>query len=393
MHPEILLTAIERTAYPRLTQKPSQKELEESYTPTLQEIAFVSTPGRGPEPRLTQLVLLKTIQCLGYFPALNTIPDPIVAHLRRHLHLSDTPLSSDQSSSLYRHHQAIRDYLNIKSYSDGGEAIAVQAIRQAAQTLNNPVDLINVAIETLVYQRRELPAYSTLDRLAGHIRAEINQSWYRLLFNRLPDQDREMLKQFPQLRDEASHTDFVVLKEVPGKPLLTEMRRLEDRLRWLESLLDTDSLLADIPPARIEGFADEARSLETYDLVDTDEARRYLLLVCLLHQAKIHNRDHLVEIFLKRMRRVHKKAKEELDAIREQQRHLVERMVEMMLGTFPMPPNRTSTTSLWARWCGRYWAMKGDRKRSLLLARYWLPTTMTILCPCCGDNMPATAGR
>jgi TnpA family transposase len=326
------VTAIERTAYPRLTPRLSQKELEESYTPTLQEIQFVSAQGRGAEPRLTRLVLLKTIQCLGYFPALSTVPNPIIAHLRHHLHLHNTPISYDKSSSLSRHHQAIRNYLNIKSYSDGGESIVNQAIRQAVQTLNNPADLINVAIEQLVYQRHELPAYSTLNRLANHIRNEINQSWYTLLAKRLSTQDREILKQLPQLRDDASHTDFVVLKEVPRKPLLTEMRRLEDRLRWLEGLMNTASLLTHIPLARIEGFADEARSLETYDLRDTDKPRRYMLLVCLLHQAKIHNRDHLAEIFLKRMRRVHKKAKEELDRIRDQQRELIERLVEMMMG-------------------------------------------------------------
>lgn len=91
------MTAIERTAYPRLTQRLSQKELEESYTPTPQEIQFVSTPGRGAEPRLTLLVLLKTVQCLGYFPMLKNIPEPIVVHIRLHLRLPHTPLSSDKS--------------------------------------------------------------------------------------------------------------------------------------------------------------------------------------------------------------------------------------------------------------------------------------------------------
>jgi len=326
------MTAIERTAYPRLTQRLSQKELEDNYTPTLQEIEFVNTQGRGAEPRLTRLVLLKTIQCVGYFPALETIPEPIINYLRPYLDLAKTKIAYDKPTSLYRHHQAIRAYLDIKSYRDGGKEIVTQAIHHAAKTLNDPVDLINVAIEQLIYNRCELPAYSSLNRIAVNIRAAVNQALYTSISSRLSSQDMTVLDQLPQLRDEASQTDFIVLKSVPGKPLLTEMRRLENRLRWLEGLLDTDNLLKGISLARIQNFSDEARSLETYDLRDIGRERRYTLLVCLIHQAKIQNRDHLVEIFLKRIRRVHKKAKEGLDAIREQQRQLAERLIQMMMG-------------------------------------------------------------
>jgi len=325
------VTAIERTAYPRLTQRLSQNELESSYTPTQQEIDFVNSQGRGDNPRLTRLTLLKTIQCLGYFPKTNTVPETIINYLRQHLNLPTAKLTADKSTSIYRHHQAIREYLNISSYQDGGEDIVIHSIREAAQSLNDPADLINVAIEQLIYHRFELPAYSRLERIANHIRTEVNTSWYQLVNSRLSHEDRCVLDQLPQLRDEASRTDFIIIKQTPGKPLLTEMRRLEDRLRWLENLLDTDTILTGIPIARIQGFAEEARSLETSQLREIKPERRYVLLLCLLHQAKIYNRDHLVEIFLKRMRRVHKKSKEELDAIREQQRQIAERLVEMML--------------------------------------------------------------
>lgn len=280
------MTAIERTAYPSLTQRLSQKELEDNYTPTLQEIEFVNTQGRGAEPRLTRLVLLKTIQCIGYFPALEIIPEPIVAYLRRQLGLPNARLTYDKQTSLYRHHEAIRDYLDIKPYRDGGREIITQAIHHAAQTLNDPVDLINVALEQLIYNRCELPAYSSLNRIAVNIRAKVNQALYTSIASRLSSQDITVLDQLPQLRDEASQTDFIVLKSVPGKPLLTEMRRLENRLRWLEGLLDTQHLLKDISLARIQNFADEARSLETYDLRDIGQERRHTLLVCLIHQPR-----------------------------------------------------------------------------------------------------------
>jgi hypothetical protein len=36
--------------------------------------------------------------------------------------------------------------------------------------MSDPADLINVAVEQLVVERFELPAYGTLDELVNHIR-------------------------------------------------------------------------------------------------------------------------------------------------------------------------------------------------------------------------------
>ena len=54
-------------------------------------------------------------------------------------------------------------------------------MRQALQSKDNPADVINVALEVLSAQRCELPAYSTLDRMAGTLRAEVNGGFHRLV--------------------------------------------------------------------------------------------------------------------------------------------------------------------------------------------------------------------
>jgi hypothetical protein len=48
--------------------------------------------------------------------------------------------------------------------------MAAITIAHAAEVMEHPADLINVAIEELVKERHELPAFSTLDRLVGHVR-------------------------------------------------------------------------------------------------------------------------------------------------------------------------------------------------------------------------------
>ena len=50
------------------------------------------------------------------------------------------------------------------AYGEDGLRVASVAMPTAAEVMDNPADLINVAIEELVRQRIELPADSTLDR-------------------------------------------------------------------------------------------------------------------------------------------------------------------------------------------------------------------------------------
>jgi hypothetical protein len=63
-------------------------------------------------------------------------------------------------------------------------AVAAHAIRSAAEVKNNPADLINVALEMLVRESLELPAFSTLDAMVGRIRREVNTSMFERIGGR-----------------------------------------------------------------------------------------------------------------------------------------------------------------------------------------------------------------
>lgn len=84
----------------------------------------------------------------------------------------------EAEKTLYRYRQLIRSHLGVTSYSLGGAETAQRMVEQAAYTMSDPADLINVAIEHLVEQRFELPAFSTLDRLVGRIRHQVHESLY-----------------------------------------------------------------------------------------------------------------------------------------------------------------------------------------------------------------------
>lgn len=185
------MTTIERTAYPRFKTVLTNRELQEIYTPTQEEITFANTTARGPQQCLALTVLLKSFQRLGYFPAIEEVPVGIVHHIRAWLQLpDDISLQGIAPTSLYRYHKAIRTYLGVASYREGGESVASEAIRQAAQTMSNPADLINASVEELVRQRFELPAFSRLDHLTQRIRTQVNDQFFEVVGARLTAQDQ-----------------------------------------------------------------------------------------------------------------------------------------------------------------------------------------------------------
>jgi hypothetical protein len=172
------MASIERTAYPRFKAALSAQELQTLYAPTEEDRAFVAAHTRTDTQQLTLLTLLKCQQSLGYLTAFETIPAYIRQYLCHQLSLApETALHTGKHlRSRYRH--LIRRYLAVTVYADGGPRVVDQRVTEAVYTMSDPADLINVAIEHLIQQRFELPAFQTLDRLVSYVRYEVHQMLY-----------------------------------------------------------------------------------------------------------------------------------------------------------------------------------------------------------------------
>ena len=98
------MTAIDRTAYPRFKRVFTAHELSAIYTPTAQDIKFATRATRTSQMRCNLLVLLKCFQRLGYFPALDTIPEALISHVRSCLGvtLQQAPFGYETPRTLYR---------------------------------------------------------------------------------------------------------------------------------------------------------------------------------------------------------------------------------------------------------------------------------------------------
>jgi hypothetical protein len=164
------MTAIDRTAYPRPGARLSREELGARYDLTETDRTFVHANARGDVGRLLLAVLLKTRRDFGYFPVPGEVHASIAAHVAARLGLTapHPPIAEVRwSSKIYRYHAAVRIHLGVTPYDEMAERLLSGIVLDAAETMSDPADLINRAIEALGSAAIDLPGFSTLDRLVA----------------------------------------------------------------------------------------------------------------------------------------------------------------------------------------------------------------------------------
>ena len=324
------MTAIDRTAYPCFRSIYTEQELTEFFTLDEADREFVVQNSKTKEQRLSLSLGLKSFQKLGYLPWLSEVPQPIIAYIATQLNLSSQRRIADlPARTRKRYRKLIRDHLKIRPYREGGASSIKPVIQEAAQIMSDPADLINVAIEELIRQHFELPAYTTLDRYVNHLRHQVHLQMYDLVLKRLSDVQKEILDSLLAREPTETRYPFNKLKALPGRASLKEIRHWEKHLAGLEGLLETNSILAGLASTKIEQFASEAIQLETGDMLDIQiPGRQYTLLICLVHHMQVRVRDQLTEMYLKRVRLLHNNGKKQLKALQDKYRPLNEMMID-----------------------------------------------------------------
>ena len=158
------MPSVHDTVYPRLKAAVTARDLAEVYTPTPAEQTLAATLTPSVTSQIGFLVVLKTFQRLGYFVPVQAVPRPIVDHIATHVGTIISPQeihAYDASGTRRRHMVAIRSHLAIYPYDHATQQLLETVLREAAQTKDDLVDLINIGIEELIRQRYELPGFTT----------------------------------------------------------------------------------------------------------------------------------------------------------------------------------------------------------------------------------------
>lgn len=312
------MAEVHETAYPRLKHNPSHRDLAETYSPSEGELKLADSLARSEVAKLGFLLLLKTFQRLGYFVHLDEVPVAIVEHVARCLGYLFVPLrllDYDRSGTRTSHVAAIRAKEGVKPFSTGGQQVMAQAMREAAQTREDLRDLINPAVEELARARIELPAFSTLKRAAYRARAEVNEGYYKRVFDALTQEDHAVLEAlFTEPLAGETISAWRRVKRDPGKATLTNLAALLEHHAWLVSLKPSLDLTVLLPDAKLRQFAAEGDSLDLARMRRVEPVKRLTLAAALLHTKAAQVLDDLGDLYCKRLHAIQRKGKEALEA-------------------------------------------------------------------------------
>lgn len=328
------MASIDRTAYPRFLKQLSEKELSDCYELDNKELDFIRNNTFSDRGYLIMAVILKTRQQLGYFPTLKEIPFQVTSYISKQLNLASTIWQSYDSINrmmLHRYRSACRKFIGSYPFTNKGKKLVRVCVKDAAHTMSDPADLINVAIEALTNANTELPAFSTLDRLIGNERHLVHKKLYFEITATLSPEHRQKLDDLLQVQKGERITGFARMKQTPGPATLSHFRSWEKRLVLLDDILEAKQFFGDIAYTKIRQFAAEALAYEISDMRGiSNESKRYTLLLSLLYQTQVSTRDELIDMFLKRMKRVHNTARDNLKNLQDKHREMEEEMIAVL---------------------------------------------------------------
>ncbi|GAB3893426.1 DUF4158 domain-containing protein [Microbispora bryophytorum] len=239
------MTAIDRAAYPRFKRVVPAREPAEAFTPTVAEVAWAREKTQSDQHLPALVVWLKSYQRLRHFPKLDEVPTAVVEHVRGLLDLfGEVTAEHDADRTAKWHRGLVRSFMGVKYDSGKARAIAEEAIRRAVTTRDNPADLINVALEELMRARRELPGFSTLDRMVAAIRTETNTALYTMVAARIDLAAKARLTRLLWLDPTSGRSDFDRLK-TPAKA--ATLGKLKLRLAHLQALQELTAPFTRIP--------------------------------------------------------------------------------------------------------------------------------------------------
>jgi len=311
------MTTLHETAYPRLKPDPTAKELQDIYTPTEAELQCVRGITTGPTTRLALLLHLKLFQRLGYFTTLAEVPERIVQHVAQAIGMRRVPAdklaSYDASGGQRKHLTQLRAFLNVRPLDAAGREWLSIVAATAAQTKHIVPDIVNVMLEELVHHRFELPAFSTLERLAIAAREQVHDAHYRQISDALTPTMRALIDELLLTPPGSHHSGWHALKREPKRPTNKEVRHYLQHIQRLRTLAEQLPPI-DVSVPKLKQFRAMARALDASELAELVPVKRYALAAIFIRSQYRKTLDDAADLFIRLIQNLENTAQQKLIA-------------------------------------------------------------------------------
>jgi len=333
------MLTVQETAYPRLKSNPTPKELDKLFAPTLKELNWTATHSRNSFSHLNFLIMLKTFQCLNYFVPITEVPLGIINHIAKTANIT---LTGDEKWDSYRQTGTgkrqitmIRNYRKVKIFDNQARQIMTQAMESAVFEKDAKGDIVNVAIDELVKHSCELPAFQTLVKSVNHIHSIAYRSLYKQVTDSLDNEEKEKIDALFQQVDGATYSDWYAIKRDPGRPTLEQIRIWIERKNWMSNRQVGATFFRNlqIPPAKVERLAAEAKTLDAARMKELEPHKRYTLAISLLHVQYAQTIDDIGTMYIKRIAKAENKAERSLHILKEKREKQTDKLITTLRDT------------------------------------------------------------
>jgi len=253
-----------------------------------------------------------------------------VEFLAKHAGLAALTLAHYPKRTRLRHQIEIRRHLGVYEWNAAAAALTTETMQRIVGGRAHLSDLINGAIEALIGARFELPALSTLRRLAGHVHANATNAWLTKVNERLTELMRAGLEKLLAVPEGATESPFAQLCRPTKRASRDHLDEAIEQLNRVFELALPQDILAGVPVTRVEAWAEEARRLTATELREYIEPRRHALLICLLSQIRASRLDDLVTMLIRFIGRIEAKARADLDAWHRERRMNLSELVGVL---------------------------------------------------------------
>ncbi|MRN44988.1 DUF4158 domain-containing protein, partial [Brucella sp. 09RB8913] len=232
----------------------------------------------------------KCFQCLCYHTPINAIPKVIVDYIASYIdvEVDKTELQSYMRLKQRKRHKIlICKFLKINNCKQQRKSIMKSAALKSSAIKENLADIINDILEELIKNSFEIPAFSTLLRLARASRLIVSTNLYQTISDQLTEETKQFFDQLLSSDEkfEEYSSGWAYLKQDLKKPTTNNIKAFTDYLEQLCIWRDQSPIdLSKIPEHRLDQYVAEAIALDISDMRRIKEIKRYTLSAMLLYQ-------------------------------------------------------------------------------------------------------------
>lgn len=282
-----------RVIYPELPNPLTPDDLHQLFRPSFDERKWAPTIARIPKSQVALLVQLKIFQTIGRFLGAADIPIGAIDYVASCMGVEGGSVLPSPTKSFYRHRRSILQHLKVVSWGTEAFELAQVTMCKTAQARTDPADIINSAIDALIRHGFELPALTTLRRLAGTVHSNINTTQWDEVCGRISSAQRAMLETLLVVDPQTQKSPFATLCAAPGRASRKNLNALIDRYEWLQQLPNPTVALQSIADSKVSQWANEAKRLNALELREYVAPRRHTLLMATIHDARAQALDDL----------------------------------------------------------------------------------------------------